>query len=431
MHTGGALHDGQSQPRSLGRSTATRGFAPHEGLPQPVGIGRRNAGAVVFHLDPAAGGVPTGAQDDGWLAVAPGVFEQVEDGTPQQPGAGLEAGVREGALLYLHGLALGGAGVGHLARQGVDGHGGERLVFVGAGKVEELADDGIHFGDAALHAGGQLGACGLAQDFDAEAQLGERGAQVVGDACQHEGALPIGLSQAAGHVVEAGGQGGDFARALHRQGGRIMPLRHLPRGAGQVGQGAMQVPLDEQGPDERQQGTGQGGGQPGAREGLHRQHARQHDPVVDAVERDAQRQRAARLAPPDDVCPLHGKMPGDGTHHEPLQRGELGPGGICLARGHRHGYRRLLGIEPGDKGGTLLGRQAHQTAAQTVDGVRQPCSNLVEPRLEQQLAHEQAAHDLPEHDKGHDEQQVAAQQGAGQEAHARVSGASAPSGTNM
>ena len=75
------------------------------------------------------------------------------------------------------------------------------LVFVGAGVVQKLADDGVQLRNVGGHvgAGVRVGHTHLGL----QPQPGQRGAQVMRNAGQHHRAVLLDLGQALGHAVKA------------------------------------------------------------------------------------------------------------------------------------------------------------------------------------------------------------------------------------
>ena len=120
-----------------------------------------------------------------------------------------------------------------------------------AGEFDELMDDGVDALDLLDH--GRLGCVGQGAHFHFQTQPGERGAHVVRDAGQHDGAVGVHGLQVAGQLVEAAVEHGDLGRAAFTEPGRRLAPRETIDGAGQVGQRPVDEPADEQATDHGQQ----------------------------------------------------------------------------------------------------------------------------------------------------------------------------------
>ncbi|MNK98957.1 hypothetical protein D3C87_1193370 [compost metagenome] len=182
----------------------------------------------------------------------------------------------------------------HIVVRRIDAHGvlhqrGEihRLhhFLAGAGVVEELADDGVHLLDVGDH--------GVARDvvhrrhLGLEPQPGERGAQVVGDAGQHDHAVVVELAQVPHHLVEAAVGLGHLAGAVLAQRRRIAARADLARRVGQPLERVVHARRDEGRADDRQQQRGDTPPQPlDARHALEALRA-DGDPVVVPLDLEA------------------------------------------------------------------------------------------------------------------------------------------------
>ena len=194
MRASDAFDDRQPQPRAGG--AAARRAAAAKRLLHRLDVGRGDAVAGVGHVDPAEAGVVAGAEHDRRTTVAQRVLDQVDDGTPDQRPPHRDDGVA--ARVEPDRLALLRERPGDIVGQRRERDRLERQgAVVDPREIEELADDLVHLVDAAAHAGDdrRLGVAG--EDLDAQAQLGQRRAQVVRDAGEHEGAFPLGPRRAA------------------------------------------------------------------------------------------------------------------------------------------------------------------------------------------------------------------------------------------
>ena len=150
------------------------------------------------------------------------------------------------------GLAMVGERGRDIAAERVEADAFERHgAVVDASEVEELADDRVHLLDAARQAGAELGLGLGGEDLHAEAQLGQRRAQVVRNAGEHEGALALGRVEAAHQLVEAAAHRLDLERAVF--GERLGPraaAQHLG-GVDERAQGLADAALDRQRAEQR------------------------------------------------------------------------------------------------------------------------------------------------------------------------------------
>ena len=135
--------------------------------------------------------------------------------------------------------APGAAGAGgDVSQDGGQVHGLGLLGTLAAGEGQVAADHAVHLG----HVGGHVGDILVdvrRQEGQSEAETGERGAEVVGDAGQHLGALRQEAGDAGLHAVERGGGLADFGGAFRLDGPAVAAdaERPPPRRPGGAGRG--------------------------------------------------------------------------------------------------------------------------------------------------------------------------------------------------
>jgi hypothetical protein len=190
----------------------------------------------------------------------------------------------------------------------------------GAGEVQELGQQFIQIGDVAVQAVQQLGVALTVQHLGGQAHLGQRCAQVVREAGEHQHALVFVAGQADGHLVEAVGERGDLGGAVFGQRGGALASAQGLRGLYQGLQRLVDAALDHPGAQQRQQRAGGAGQQPRARVWSRGHCAGHRQPVAIAIDVDAQGHGTARVTLPTQLAALQGQLLCDQVDEITLQR---------------------------------------------------------------------------------------------------------------